>query len=178
MRPDVIELGHSESCFQFLPFFSGVDPLLPQDALQAWGGVTRRILFYVNAKKKSSVAMTTVSWVDFSRALKKCVWKREPEKLFKEWCIIYLYFSPASELLEGVTCVRRVLNLSQRSSNALMLPVRLFFMRLIHLTYTLLWSKSLSPTWKEIPFMNEITLSASCYCTLLYLYHRGIKKFS
>lgn len=42
--------------------------------------------------------------------------KGKPEKLFKEWFIIYLYFSPTSEPLEGVSCVRCVLNLSGHSS--------------------------------------------------------------
>lgn len=105
-------------------FFSAVDPLLPKEAKEeSEGRVPQETVLCKCREKKSSVAMTTVSRVDFSTrqtsgscALKKYVSKRKPEKLFKEWFIIYLYFSPTSEPLEGVSCVRCVLNLSGHSS--------------------------------------------------------------
>lgn len=61
--------------------------------------------------------------------LRKYVSKRKPEKLFKKWCIIYLYFFSCWQPVERRSCARRVLNLSDRSSNALALATCLFSMK-------------------------------------------------
>lgn len=77
--------------------------------------------------------------------LRKYVSKRKPEKLFKKWCIIYLYFFLLLAACgKTVLCETCVLNLSDHSSNALALATCLFSMKstLFFFTHTASCSES------------------------------------